>query len=307
MQEREATLAARQTHVDESEMVYARRATELATGLERLADMEEREVAFLAREDELRAQEDRVKHALASQSDGLGRLAEVQAREIALAAREAEVLAREQLLRTQGEREAGSYTARSHDLDRREVELAAREAELHRAQSALNRAETAHTTDGDTELESERHQLAERERFLTAHGPRSPHVSRRTRRRGGELRLAQNVPIDVVADACAREQRELLMREAPRGTTRSACALEKREATSGSEEASAPRGDLGDYVAGAKHFDRRDRDWWNKQLGEGFRRLIAVPRLGLKRDTSNGYLFRSAERPKIPPSGSAAR
>ena len=127
VQEREAALAARQTHVDESEMVYARRATELATGLERLADMEEREVAFLAPRGRTARTED-TESSMRSRGQATASAVSQRCRhrEIALAAREAEVLAREQLLRTQGEREASSYTARSHDLDRREVESSPR-------------------------------------------------------------------------------------------------------------------------------------------------------------------------------------
>jgi hypothetical protein len=139
----------------------------------------------------------------------------------------------------------------------------------------VNRAESERTALSDDELEAERVRLAERERFLAAREAALVKREQAGERGATGAAPAQAIPIDVVARARALEEqeREVLLREArleadheireQRLETREAEAAEREEKLQRRED------DLGDYVGQVQSdFDRRDRDWWSKQLGE---------------------------------------
>jgi hypothetical protein len=83
------------------------------------------------------------------------------------------------------------------------------------------------------------------------------------------------IPIDVGARSVALEEREreLLLREArlEADSDIREQKLEVREAAVADREEKLRRreGDLSNYVAQVQDdFDRRDQEWWSKQLGE---------------------------------------
>ena len=125
----------------------------------------------------------------------------------------------------------------------------------------------------EAELEAERRRLSERERFVAAREAALSSARPSSRRSGGRR-----------CDGPDRRRRTR-QRRSPSRSASSCCArrgsrpthdiredkLDKREAAVAEREEKLRRreGDLGAYVAQVQDdFDRRDAEWWAKQLGD---------------------------------------
>ena len=117
----------------------------------------------------------------------------------------------------------------------------------------MSRAAAESNAGDDTELEAERQQLAERERFLAAREAALVALERDGQGAGTEAPYEER-------------ERELLLREARFEADQDIREdkLEKREAEVAAREEKLGRreGDLGQYVAQVQD------EWWAKQLGQ---------------------------------------
>ena len=260
------------------------------------AALTKRENEWRARDKELSERERRLGQR---EGDLKKEAARIAARDEAIGEREAEILMRQEKLRDDAERFereladkgklAQEAVARLAELDRRELDLTAREAELNRLQASISHAERDANRGRDLEewngrLEQRERELAAREAEAANFETLSESHKKRSDRRENRLSQLEENLHGKLKELDEREG-ELELREAQleadvqiRGDK-----LEEREEVLAEleERLANQERELAAYVANAQtEIQRRESEWWQKQLGN--EEVSAVAKTGAR-------------------------